>query len=111
MKASLTDSPMLIEMASKGHSIVDLEILPGGSLKDLSPKAVYLRLQEQLKDNDSSLLKGHLKAKLKGAKLSVGPGVEGVFPHSDIDDSGSVSLARQGLAVIVPIMSLLFAAQ
>jgi len=84
-------------LAERSHSIVDVEVLPGPDTEQLSAKAVFLRLQDKFKDDDSDLMAGALHKRLKGAKITVGEGVE-------IDDSGSVAFARLGLPVLAGLL-------
>jgi hypothetical protein len=82
IKASLQDTPILaqIQQKSDGHSIVDIEVLPGSQPSDLSPKGVFAKLSEELANRKSRLRKSSLKEVLKDAELIKLDGVDGMWP-------------------------------
>jgi hypothetical protein len=101
-EASLLDSQAKSVEAGSDHSIVDVEVLPGNKAKkDKSPKEVFKEIKEQLKRKGSPLMKGEMKAELKGAEVSVHSGVEGLSGH----DSGS---RHPGERLLLPAIIALF---
>lgn len=79
VKASLQEGPVVAEEIS--HSIIDLEVLPATQASDPSPQHILRVLRDELVKEDSSLMTGPLKDTLRGARLVIRQGVEGLLPH------------------------------
>lgn len=109
VKASLQEGPVVAIETTQSQSIVDLEVLPATQADDVSPKAILSQIEEQLADEDSSLMKGAMKDSLKGAKVNINQGVEGLLPR---DQSGAPRRCSRlppllFFAMVVPALALL----
>lgn len=103
VKASLQEGPVVAEEIS--HSIIDLEVLPATQASDPSPQHILRVLRDELVKEDSSLMTGPLKDTLRGARLVIRQGVEGLMPHeksaASLHGLRSISLAFIAIAFLL----------